>query len=163
VSDSLMTQAGRNFVTQGLLATFAVRMVVSAQHPSTDGTGTASVAMVMACVEVTHTIAAIAVGNFPLAEEIPAGVNRRSSFLVRVHPKIRRDLARRGQLDHVHRRRLASPSNAADLSNRRDVVRMACDQRSYFGPHFTRRFSAASRPLRSTISNSTCAPSTREL
>jgi hypothetical protein len=41
----------------------AVRMVVSAQHPSTDGTATASVAMVMACVEVTHTIAAIAVGN----------------------------------------------------------------------------------------------------
>ena len=41
----------------------AVRMVVSAQHPSTDGTATASVVMVMACVEVTHTIAAIAVGN----------------------------------------------------------------------------------------------------
>ena len=35
--------------------------------------------------------------------------------------------------------------------------------RSHFGPHFTRRFSAASRPRRSTISNSTGAPSTREL
>jgi hypothetical protein len=39
---------------------FAVRMVVSTQHPVTDGT-TASAAM--ECVEATHTIAATAVGN----------------------------------------------------------------------------------------------------
>src|SRR6266403_5786158 len=47
-------------------------------------------------------------------------------LLIRLYPKVRRDLSRFGQLDHVHRRRLASPSNAADLSTWRDVVRMAC-------------------------------------
>jgi hypothetical protein len=41
----------------------AARMVVSARRPSTDGTATASGAMVMVCVEVTDTTAAIAVGN----------------------------------------------------------------------------------------------------
>src|SRR5260370_34220377 len=35
---------------------FAARMVVSAQHPFTDGTAKASAAMVMACIEATHTI-----------------------------------------------------------------------------------------------------------
>jgi len=31
-----------------------------------------------------------------------------SALLVRVHPNVRRDLARLGQLDHVHRRRVAA-------------------------------------------------------
>jgi hypothetical protein len=58
-------------------------MVVSAQRPFTDGTATASVAMVTACVEVTHTIAAIAVGNikggfgppFPPGQALTPSVN----------------------------------------------------------------------------------------
>jgi hypothetical protein len=40
---------------------FAARMAVSARHQSIDGTATASVAM--ACVELTDTTVAIAVGN----------------------------------------------------------------------------------------------------
>jgi hypothetical protein len=37
-------------------------------------------------------------------------VNRRgdSPLLVRMHPDVRRDLARLGQLDHVHGRRVAA-------------------------------------------------------
>jgi hypothetical protein len=41
----------------------AARGVVSVRHRSTDGTATASVATVMACVEITDTTAAIAAGS----------------------------------------------------------------------------------------------------
>jgi hypothetical protein len=50
-----------------------------------------------------------------LQKKTPAGLGdftplAASPLLVRMHPLIRRDLLRRGQLDHVHQRRVATPS-----------------------------------------------------
>jgi hypothetical protein len=55
------------------------RMAVYAQLPSTEGTATASVAMVMACVEATHTIAVIVAGEVegPRSTLFPRKTRRR--------------------------------------------------------------------------------------
>src|SRR3954451_20346334 len=65
---------------------FAARTAVSAQRPSTDATATAivatvSIAMVMACIEVTGTTAVIVAGRDFLPQAKPGGIYADGLFL----------------------------------------------------------------------------------